>query len=380
LKIIEIDIEKTAFGGYGLGFYENKVIFVKLAIPGDRVRAVLTEEKKDYSFASVNEIIKPSPDRINPECKNFGKCGGCTFLNTTYENELNIKRDIIIDSLKRTGHLNENNIPQIQIISDKRFGYRSHATLKTADGNSGFFEEGSNRLIPFPDKGCLLLAPSLKKNIKKNPVDIKEYRIASDHDERVFTTAENKSVIREIESGIIFEREISLFFQANRYLRSEMLRTTGDYSCLDRNKTFIDIGCGSGFFSLYLAGIAKSGTGFDINRESIIWAKHNASLNKITNISFIKKSASEIHPARYSPETVIADPPRAGLSKKTRQTIISMQPETIVYISCNPSTFARDSATFRNSGYELKKLSLIDMFPGTYHIEVISQFKFQAKV
>ncbi|MCP4133073.1 MAG: class I SAM-dependent RNA methyltransferase [bacterium] len=381
---IELTIDKAVYGGYGLARDNGKTVFVERAVPGDRVRVRFTQEKKDYSFAVIEELLTPSERRIEPECENFGSCGGCSYLNIDYEYELTLKKEILLDSLKRVGRMPEESIPQIETVFGDRFYYRSHGTVKSKDGVSGFYEKGSNNLIPFGPRGCLLLPDRLNQAIKSYHSTGKEFRAAQGHSEEVYCAeigngdspkkGEKMPVIREKEQGVLYEREIDLFFQANRFLRSSMLNVVRDYAGLTPDDEFMDIGCGSGFFALYLSQYAKKGTGFDINKKSIAAARNNARLNKIENVKFHALSAPAIHPGRYNPGTIIADPPRAGISKKGRQTIIALEPEILVYVSCNPSTFARDAVTFNQAGYKLEKLTLLDMFPGTHHIELASRF------
>jgi 23S rRNA (uracil1939-C5)-methyltransferase len=143
---------------------------------------------------------------------------------------------------------------------------------------------------------------------------------------------------------------------------------------VQKTRSFLDIGCGVGFFSLYMAAAAKAGHGVDINKKSIAMARRNAAANNISNVSFQAAAAAEINPARHECDVVFIDPPRAGLDKKSRRTVNAIKPERIVYISCSPPTFARDAADFIKGGYALDSLTFIDMFPCTQHIELISLF------
>ncbi|NCU33249.1 MAG: class I SAM-dependent RNA methyltransferase [Candidatus Moranbacteria bacterium] len=180
-------------------------------------------------------------------------------------------------------------------------------------------------------------------------------------------------MIEESECGITYKREINGFFQANRFLRSRMLEIVKEYSDLTIKDNFIDIGCGCGFFTLYLARDAAAGYGFDVDKKGIDHAEKNAVLNSIDNVKFFAISSSEIHPHKVKAASVIVDPPRMGLTKKTRQTINAINPDKIIYVSCNPSTYARDIRDFISRGYKLDRLTMIDMFPGTHHIEIITR-------
>ncbi len=371
--ISDIEILKNTYGGSGLGFINGKAVFVPGTCSGEIVKAEITEEKKDYSTAKIIEIIKKSADRIEPQCPNFMICGGCSYLHLNYESELIIKKEIIIDSLKRIGRFHESVIPEIDTISSERLNYRSHARINYEKGCPGFRSRESNEHINLPVNGCILLDDKINgASFNFKPAD-GELRIAADCHGNIFNS-ETSEIILENDGGLFFEREISLFYQANRFLRNMMLERVSSLSGISSADDFLDIDCGVGFFTFYLAKIAHRGFGIDINKKSILLADKNRNLNKIFNVEFKSLPSSNIHSLRFKPKTVIIDPPRSGIDKITRQTITSLKAENLIYVSCNPATFSRDAADFVKAGYKLKSLSLIDMFPCTHHIEVISKF------
>jgi 23S rRNA (uracil1939-C5)-methyltransferase len=375
MQTINLKIQKPAYGGYGLGFRDDgKACFVQYAVPGDEISAEIYSEKKDYSFGRIIKINKRSLVRIEPKCPNFGICGGCDYLNVNYDTELSLKKEIVIESLKRTGHIHGNELPEISIISADRFHYRSHASIKSSKSTFGFYKKDSYTIAAFPESGCMLLANELLLKLDDLPKNNSEIKIAFSKETGFVSLFDKNKNILERECEVSYERDISLFFQSNRFLRGRMLDTVAQYAEPDKSKSIIDIGCGVGFFALYLAKSAKNAFGIDINKESIKWAKHNAKLNGIGNAFFSALPASEICSLNERFETAITDPPRAGLSVKAREALKAIAPERFVYVSCNPSTFARDTRDFVCNGRNLQKLTLIDMFPGTYHIEVIGLF------
>jgi len=187
-----------------------------------------------------------------------------------------------------------------------------------------------------------------------------------------FSSNASPQDIVESEEGFLFHRDINGFFQANRFLRGEMIRKVTSLSTSDSNSTFLDICSGCGFFTLPLSANAGNGYGFDIDRSGISFARKNTKINGITNVKFFNIPESEIKPHIYSPEVVVIDPPRSGLSKRGRKTVNAIKPDRIVYVSCNPSNFSRDVRDFMKNGYSLENLIFIDMFPCTHHIELIS--------
>lgn len=371
---IIIKIDNIVYGGYGLGRINGKVIFVESAIPGDIVKITIKEDHKDYSTAIIENIIEPSPERIKPDCPVSHLCGGCSYLHVNYATELEYKRRIIKDQLKRVARMDED-LPEIETISEKRYGYRSHTRFNSDNNIKGFFKKGSNQIVEFPSKGCLLLSDEISGKIKdyKTKSVKTEVKAASDYNGVIHFCENNSSAeIIEYEQGIYFHRDINGFFQANRYLRDKMIQAVINLPSIETKNTFLDICSGCGFFTLPLALRTDRGYGFDIDSGSISYAKKNAEINSIKNVSFYKLSESEIKPHLYKPDFIIIDPPRSGLSKKGRWTVNTINTGEIIYISCNPSTFARDLKDFLKNGYKLERLIFIDMFPCTYHIEIIS--------
>lgn len=372
-RIETVKIERSAFGGYGIGKIDGKTLFVDYAIPGDTVKIKITESRKNLDFAEILEIISVSPARIKPECPNFGICGGCSYLCTDYKSEIEIKKRIVADSISRTGKINFDKIPEIEIISSERFHYRSRVKVQHK-GVSGFFRKNSNEVIEFPENGCVLLDKRIIehiKGLKKIPSD-GEFHVAVDHKGKVYNSITGDTEISEFENGITYKRNITGFFQSNIFLRSRMMDKVLEYCSPSSQKKLLDIGCGGGFFSLYLAKYCKSVTGIDVSSESINYAIQNAENNIIKNTDFINSRISSLKIQAF--ELIIADPPRSGIEKNDMKSILKTGASKIVYVSCDPATFSRDTQVLSGNGYRLNRICMIDMFPGTYHIELIGEF------
>jgi tRNA/tmRNA/rRNA uracil-C5-methylase (TrmA/RlmC/RlmD family) len=362
--------EKSAFGGNTIARHEGKILFIQGGIPGETVELDIIEDNQDYAIAAITSIIEQSPDRITPECPNSGRCGGCDYLQMTYDRELIEKRAIISDALVRTAKIANHLIPKIDTISDNRFYYRSHAHIKTSSKGAGFFAKNSHDLVIFPKEGCLLLNRECSRYISKMNHG---GEIAVAIDDKGVVTASKSSVISEKCTGIIFKRDINSFFQANQLLRDRMIDRVIEYAGGNHSDRVLDLGCGCGFFSLPLAGKFSHVDGIDISAESIRFAIENAAMNGISNVQFSTRDFSALNAKRDAAQLVIVDPPRAGIPKKTKASLLKMNPARIIYVSCNPSTWARDIGELIGGGYTLAKATFIDMFPATMHIEIISQ-------
>jgi len=360
-----ITIDRYANNGYGLGFINGKAAFVPYTAVGDIVSVTITRQAKNYCFAAISDIITPSPHRIVPQCPVFSHCGGCDFLHIAYKDELTLKNELFKDTLIRIGAIPNDTLPEIELRHSERHHYRSHATLQSDGKHIGFYKKDSHIVEPMPKEGCLLLHEQLNKAIRTDTWGQSLIKIAIDSHGTI--CSDPTVVITEEEAGIIYTRTIDTFFQANRFLRKEMLLIVDKLS--QHYSSFLDVGCGVGFFSLYL-GCRMKGTGIDTSMQSIEWAKQNAILNNV-NVDFHAVSIENYHPYKNNHECVIIDPPRQGISKRGRKTIIAINPVAIIYVSCNPVTFARDVKSFIDSNYRLKELYLIDMFPCTHHTEVI---------
>lgn len=372
---MKIYIENIAYGGYGVGRIDGKAVFVDYALPGDELDIEIYEERKNYSFAKCSEVLNPSDKRIESPCPNFEICGGCSYLNISYPDEVEFKKSILIDQLTRIASIELP--PEIKILSGERYHYRSHSSIKCNGELIGFYGRDSNNIIPFPDSGCLLIARSLiyGANTLKNKDLHGDLKIAEDWKENFFYNNQKQNIIEERVGEYYYKRDINGFFQSNKFLRKQMSDLVCGYSELTEKDEFTDICAGCGFFTIPLSKQASRGTGYDIDRGSIEYAKKNALLNNCDNLRFFSLPESEINPARLNPKTVVVDPPRSGISKRGRKTINAINPEIIVYVSCNPSTFSRDIVDFYKNGYSLSEITLIDMFPCTHHIEIVSQLK-----
>ncbi len=367
-----ITIDKAVYGGYGLAFHKDIPFFVPLGLPGETCEVEIYLKKKDIAFAAIRRIHEASPYRTEPQCPQFTICGGCDYLHVPYDYELEMKKAILKDTLKRIAKINEHELPGIKTVRGPRFHYRSHCMIKNHDNSKGFYKRKSNDIATFPPEGCRLLANEINIFIKNIKSLHKELKIAVDPEGTCSQSDKGNQEICEKNGGLIFRRSLHNFYQSNMFLREEMLSEVKAHAGLDKTKTLVDIYCGVGFFTLSAGQYAQRALGFDSDRAAVDYARKNASFNEISHAEFTHLRSSDINPSRYKPDVLIIDPPRAGMDKKTRKTVQEFSCNSIIYISCNPSTFSRDIKDLVHTGYSIKALTLIDMFPCTHHIEVIA--------
>ena len=208
--MITVRIEKESYGSF-IARNEGKIIFTDYVLPGELCRLKLIEEKKDFAFAELVEVIEPSDKRIKPGCPNFMKCGGCDYLHTDYRTELEFKKNIITDSIKRIGRFDFS--PEIKTYASERCGYRSRCSVKSNGNQTGFYGKKSNTVIPFPGQGCILLDDAIKEFIQNNRIT-KDCRISKDASGKV-SNIYSADIIIEIDGpalnyiseGILYEKD-----------------------------------------------------------------------------------------------------------------------------------------------------------------------------
>ncbi len=404
-------VKKLVYGGYGLAQREGRSALVEYALPGEIVEVQILQEKRDYSLATVRKVLVPSSVRREPPCPYFGVCGGCQLQHMEYPSQVKSKEDILLETLGRIGKLDVRELGAS--IFSEEFGYRVKVQFKVSEGRLGFFERRSHRLVEIRE--CLLvhpaineLIPSLRELARK--VDgLKEIHVLySPHEgeillkllsEKVFPKEKLKKIMEtSLPKGVVgvgFYKEYRLytlgrdfvfvrvgpyryrvsmdsFIQVNHFLWEAFVNSALPEGSFSR---MLELYCGIGFFSLFLANRAEFVLAYDTNRSAIRDAEYNAKINSVGNVSFeqetgleaLKKHAGEVI------DLLFLDPPRSGLSQGEAKLILKNKPKEVVYVSCEPTTLARDLKVLLRGGYRLKSLWMVDNFPNTYHIEAVAR-------
>jgi 23S rRNA (uracil1939-C5)-methyltransferase len=422
-RTLEVEIERLLPGGVGLAHAEELTLFVSLAAPGDVVRVAIDRIQGKIGFASILEILKPSPLRIEPPCPYFGRCGGCDFQQIAYESQLNAKVEIIRDCLRRIAKIE---IPiDIPIIpSPNQWHYRARAMWQVDASISGelqlgYFERGSNRVCDV--EYCAVLAPELESTLEavRNeirvagaPERLRNIEVVAG-DEGVSVVPPLAGFKNDIVTRVIgnetYHFNAEAFFQVNHELLepliAEALRNASDseHSPLEdsaqfakgavtewKDKTAIDLYSGVGLFTLPLArrfakviGVESSARATEFARRNLEFAKRGASRTvreglerRLGNIEifnarvgdWLKQHIGSIEPVDF----LLLDPPRTGCENRDIAGILSLRPARITYVSCDPATLARDLKKLITGGYSLDSVVAFDMFPQTHHVETIA--------
>lgn len=369
---MRLKIEKLVYGGVGLARTDLGVVFVAKVAPGDLIEAEIIETKKDYSIARLSELLEPSPDRQSPVCTS----GCCSWQHIRYDKQVEYKEAIIRESLQRLGRLEWTK--PIERITGPDKHYRLRATFHVADDRIGFMQEKTHVVVPIRE--CASLVPELNRFVGSvDPDGARSIHAISTPDvaySLVFTdgTIRRSGLATVHVDGIQYRLRPETFFQANRFLLAPFIdevRTQVGPS----PRNVLELYSGVGFFSIPLAQNTTELIGVERDRVAVRQAQENARLNNAWNLRIFEGQIdATLRGAKAKPEVVVMDPPRAGCGARNVERIVGLTPERIVYVSCNPTTFAREAAIFASKGYQLQRLTMVDQFPNTYHIEMVALF------
>ena len=378
-ELFDVDIERILPGGVGLAHAAGKTVFVSLAAPGDRVRVQVEREQGNVLFASVVEILTPSPVRVEPPCPYFGRCGGCDFQQLTYEGQLAAKAEIIGDCLQRIARLE--NVPEITVQpSPKNWRYRVRATwqIDREKQSIGYYERGSRRVCDVAD--CAVLRPELQETLERvRATDWTEFPDELKHLDAVagengFSLSPEFAEFRTNELSLrvgneVYRYNAQSFFQINPALVGEMIEfALGDAG----GQTALDLYCGVGLFTLPLARRFEKVVAVEGNPIAVRFARRNLEQAGLTNARVLTASVADWIRARsWNMEFVLLDPPRAGAESVVIKGILNLRPERISYVSCDPATLARDLKKLVAGGYAIDSLRGFDLFPQTHHVETV---------
>ena len=438
----EMTIEDLSSKGEGVGKINEFTIFVKGALPEDKIEVKIVKVKKNYGYGKLIRIIKASPMRVTPVCPYTKRCGGCQIQHMDYQAQLEYKRKKVIDSLERIGKLTNIKVhPTIGM--ENPFHYRNKAQFPVGykDGNVliGLYSPGSHEVIDIsschlqPQISIKILS-IIKNFIKDNKIPvyneeehkglirhilirtafftkeimvciiingkklpqkeklIKELNKISDIKSIVLnhntkktnvvlgeeiTTLWGQDYISDYIGEVKFEISPLSFFQVNPIQTQVLYEKALEYADLTGEETVWDAYCGIGTISLFLAKKAKKVYGVEVVEAAIEDAKRNAKINNIDNVEFFVGKAEEIIPKAYKEkgikaDVIVVDPPRKGCDETLLETMAEMNPEKIVYVSCDPGTLARDLKILSEKGYKIEEVQPVDMFGHTMHVESIA--------
>lgn len=410
-SVLTLRLTGIAHGGAGLGRHEGRVVFVPYALPGETVRAEVTDDHGRYAQARVLEVLEPSADRVRPLCPYFGPggCGGCQWQHVAYPAQLRFKTQILADQLRRIGGLT--NPPVEPTWADPTgWAYRNQARFHPAPaGGLGFRAAASHQVVAVD--ACLLLHPLLSDLYSALDLQLPglvavTLRAGTATEERMIVletredeppsveidlpvscvlllsdgTAANligKNQIAETVAGHTYRISATSFFQANTAQAEQLVHLALDYLALSGGEVVLDGYCGVGLFTVPLARQAGLVYAVEIEPSAVEDLLENTA--GMEHVEVIEGPVGAVLAdwaagAGRMPvlDAAIVDPPRTGLEPEALEGLTAAGPRRIVYVSCDPATLARDGRRLVEAGYRLVRAQPVDMFPQTHHIETVS--------
>ena len=431
---LELTVESLAFGGAGVARHEGYVVFVRDAVPGDRVRAVVTKRKKAYAEARTVALLDAGPERIEAVALH----PGAPWQVLPYERQIAIKAEQVDDALRRIGRLDGYELePLVPAIEQWRYRNKLEYSFGTGDDGAlvcGFHAPGSWERIEHVED-CLLASEAGNQarraalqwcrerglaaydrraqiGLLRNLV-VREGRRTGDLQVRIVTSDEavdldgfaeavgagsvvwtraldvgettaggrtevlhGTEAIEEELGGLRFRISADAFFQTNTEMAERLYAIAAEYAGLQGWERVYDLFCGIGTIGLSLAPRAGEVWGLELVEDAIADAIANARRNEIDNVRFfagdVRLALRQLVETAGRPDVLVVDPPRAGLSAKVVRRVIEAGPTRIVYVSCNPTTLAPNAAQLVEAGYALRRVRPVDMFPQTPHIECVA--------
>ena len=380
-------IEEMTATGCGMARAGDRRVFAEYTAPGDLARLRVLSEQKNYSIAELTEVVEPSPQRTDPLCPYYRKCGGCNFQHLNYDAQLLSKENILRESFKRIG---KTTVPEIRVFPSRPWEYRNRVQFHCLPENRkkpGFMVKNGNEIIPIDD--CPVADPGIRAALKGArhlfypPPQKDRYNVYLK--DGIFLSEGTKSRGKITINNRELTIDAGVFFQSNsgmlELLVNDLVNIAKD---CDHSLPLGDIYCGVGTFSSFLGEFFNGAGLVEENRAAIALAKENL-LNSATSASmekeyrFYGQSADDwirqSKPFRKNWGLLVVDPPRTGLTAAMREGLAGSGVRIIAYVSCDPATVARDCGDLAAAGYVLKELNLYDFYPQTAHIESLAVFQ-----
>lgn len=413
MELQQVKFEKLVYGGDCLGrLADGRAVFAPFVLPGETAEIEITESKERFARGRVINLLTSSPDRVSPPCSYFTICGGCQYQHLSYSNQLALKKKLVRDQLYRIAKLND--LPDFEITpSSAPFGYRNQVQFHPVRQDSpekpvalGFKQVDSNEVLPV--QKCLLISDEMNELLSQIELEAEsditrlamrtdstgelmlvfeggeetppeltiELPVSSTYltpDGRSLNMGGNDALVYSV-LGKDFLVSPESFFQVNLPVAEEMVRFVLSLLSGKEPLRILELYSGVGLFSRFLAPLALELTAIESAPSACFDFADN--LDEFDHVSLYEGAVEAILPEVAGqiepPDLVALDPPRAGLNAKARQALIDLSPNQIIYISCDPSTLARDLKHFTDAGYALQTLQAFDMFPQTAHVETVA--------
>lgn len=398
---MQLRIEKLVYGGEGLSRADGEVLFTPFVLPGELVEAERTGARHQAERTELVEVLERSPERIKAHCRYFERCGGCQYQHISYEAQLKVKREILVETLRRVGKV-EFEADKIEVESSEPWGYRNRAQFHFDQGRFGYKEMSSNKLVSIDS--CPISSPKINEAItvlnrlvrdRKWPAFLNSLEIFTDEksvqwnvlaSEKPIAKAFFEWLAKEVPgtvggaleyrvgdpvAGDEFKVSGMSFFQTNRFLLQRLAEiAVGKTS----GTTAWDLYAGVGLFSVPLSRRFEKVTGVESGRAAAADLESNARRARVKIDVEQKQTEQFLTAASKAPDFILADPPRAGLGRIAVARLLELRAKELAIVSCDPATLARDLAVLGEI-YAIDRVTLVDLFPQTFHMETVVGLK-----
>jgi 23S rRNA (uracil1939-C5)-methyltransferase len=389
-------VEKLVYGGEGLGRLEGRAVLAPFVLPGERARVRGVSEKPGLLRAALLDVLAAAPERVAPPCPYFTRCGGCHYQHAPYEMQLALKRAILEDQLRRIGKIAPPAAAETGVVAGEPWGYRNRVQLHIAGGALGYRGAESRKLCAI--EKCPIASPAINGAIATlremlhdprwprfvrvvelftNETEIQLNVLETEHPvaRRFFDWCAERipglvsGALDYHAAGHAWRVSYGSFFQVNRFLIDRLVETALDGA---EGQTALDLYAGVGLFSLALAQRFASVTAVESGARAAGDLRCNAERAGLA--LRVEQTDAEVwmEQLETAPDFVLLDPPRAGIGKRMVERLAQLRPPKLAIVSCDPATLARDLAGLTGAGYRIDRLTLVDLFPQTYHLETVA--------
>jgi 23S rRNA (uracil1939-C5)-methyltransferase len=389
----EITVEKLVYGGEGLGRLDGRAVLVPFVLPGERVRVRAISEKPGLVRAGLVEVLAASPDRVPPPCPYFSRCGGCHYQHAPYESQLCLKRAVLRDQLRRIGKIEPPS--EIAIVAGDPWHYRNRVQLHIQGNELGYQEAQSHKLCAI--ETCPISSPAINRAItvlremlqdRRWPRFVRLIELFTKETEMHLNVLQtDRPVARRFfewcaatipgfvsgpldypAAGHIWRVSSGSFFQVNRFLIDRLAEVAMEGV---EGLTALDLYAGVGLFSLALARRFGSVTAVESGARAINDLRFNAERAGATVIAERANAETFMETLEIAPDFVLLDPPRAGIGRRIAARLAKLRVPRVAIVSCDPATLARDLAGLVSAGYRIERMTMVDLFPQTFHLETV---------
>lgn len=367
-EVVTVALTDMAQTGEAIGRVDGVVLFVPFGMPGDRAEVLVTERKRNFARGQLLRLVEPVPERVTPPCPYFTICGGCEWQHIPYAEQLRLKATNVRAHLTRIGKVCDPNVLPC-LPSPQPYGYRNHARLQwSATGALGYRAARSHEVVAVEQ--CPILEPALNAELQR------------------LTLADRPALSGEIELRVATPLLIGeytyhiapeAFFQANTPVAAQLVTQVLQALALQGHEQVLELYCGGGLFTVPMAAAARYVLGIEGNAVALADAHLNAAAAGVSErCAFITAAVEQavtdpvLH--EHTWDAIVLDPPRAGVAQSVLTALMNFAAPTIVYVSCDPATLARDAQLICATGYQLVYAQPLDMFPQTHHVETVALF------